>query len=101
MFDGVATEADGAAVGDGGRLAVNRLGDTEAGAVVAVKHALLAGGGGDAYAFGRTQYGQYAVVKGLGAVEVVGADHNMTEHDVFLILLFRQAFKVEECLSET
>ena len=36
---------------------------------------------------------QHGFVKGLGAVEVVGADHNMTEHDVFLILLFRQAFK--------
>ena len=80
LFGAVHGDADGAAVGVGGRLAVDGLGDDVAAAIVAVDHPPLGGVLGPRLGAQRAEGG---VVEGLRPGEVVRPDHDVAEHRVF------------------
>ncbi len=80
LLGAVAQEAQRAAIGHGGRLAVDGLGHAEAGAAVAPKRAPVAGARLTARARGGAQHAEHGVVEGDGTVQVGGADHHVAEH---------------------
>ena len=87
LFRGVALEADGAAVGAGGRLAVERLGDRQGVAVVAVEQPHDAGSGLVTDRLAGAEHAEYRVVEPLGTFDIVGTDHDVVEHVVSLPFL--------------
>ena len=75
-----ALEADGAAVGKGRRLIVDRLTDGKAVALVPVEEADVPGGGRVGHSRGRPERGEHGVVKAPGSLDIVGPDHDVIEH---------------------
>ena len=80
LLSGLTLEADRAAVGVSGRLAVDRLADSEGAAVVAVEQARLAGPVHVAHSLSRAQHAEHGVIKALGPFNVVGANHHVVQH---------------------
>lgn len=79
-----AFETDGAAVGVGGLLAVDRLAHAKRVALVAVEQARVARIGHIADRLTGAQGAQHGVVKHLGFFNVVGTDHYVIEHAYLL-----------------
>jgi hypothetical protein len=76
----MALEANGAAVGHRGRLSVDGLGQAEGAALMAVEQAHMARARHISHGLTGTEYAQHRVVKALGALDVVGAEHDVIEH---------------------
>ena len=81
-----ALERDRAAVGRGGWLAVDGLGDAEAAAVVPVEQAGLPGGVHVAHGLAGTEHAEHGVVEALRALDVIGADHDVIEQACLLVV---------------
>src|SRR5450830_296299 len=84
LFGRAALEADGAAVGAAGSFAVDGLAHAKGAAVVAVEQALVAAGRRVLERRARPQQG---VIELLGTGDVVGTDHDVTEHCVSLKMI--------------
>nr|WP_157698072.1 hypothetical protein [Halomonas sp. N3-2A] len=83
-----ALETNGATVGAAGRLAIDRLGDRQGVAFVPVEQPGMASRRLVTHRLTGAEHAQHRVVEALGALDVVGTDHDVVEH-VFSLLSLR------------
>ena len=80
MLGRAALEADGAAIGDSGWLAVDGLGEAERTAVMAIEQPDVSCARDIANGLARAQGAEHGVIETFGALDVVRADHDVVEH---------------------
>jgi len=80
-FDALGTKAKGAAIAIAGRLTVDGLADRKYTSLIHPKYATLVVCDTGLVA----KRAQNGIIKGLGFFEIIGTEHYMTKHLVFLI----------------
>ena len=86
LFGRVALEADGAAIGTGRGFAIDGFADAEGAAIVTVEEPRVACARLVAVRLARPERAQHRVVKALGSLDVVAADHDVVEHEMSPLL---------------